>query len=109
MSGYEALWVPGTDHAGIATQTVVEKKLQREEGITRHDLGREKFLERVFEWKVRPVTPVDPRLAFPAQATRAPESFKRGSRPVTTEIVPAITEGFSHPFTVITNTTHSNP
>ena len=53
MSGYEALWVPGTDHAGIATQTVVEKKLQREEGVTRHDLGREKFLERVFEWKVR--------------------------------------------------------
>ena len=53
MSGYEALWVPGTDHAGIATQTVVEKKLQREEGISRHDLGREKFLERVFEWKVR--------------------------------------------------------
>ena len=53
MSGYEALWVPGTDHAGIATQSVVEKKLQREEGITRHDLGREKFLERVFEWKVR--------------------------------------------------------
>ena len=53
MSGYEALWVPGTDHAGIATQSVVEKKLQREEGITRHDLGREKFLERVFEWKAR--------------------------------------------------------
>jgi len=53
MGGYEALWVPGTDHAGIATQTVVEKKLQREEGISRHDLGREKFLERVFEWKVR--------------------------------------------------------
>ena len=51
MSGYETLWVPGTDHAGIATQTVVEKKLAREEGITRHDLGREKFLERVFEWK----------------------------------------------------------
>ena len=47
MSGYEALWVPGTDHAGIATQTVVEKKLAREEGVTRHDLGREKFLERV--------------------------------------------------------------
>ena len=85
-----------------------KKKLQREEGITRHDLGREKFLERVFEWKVRPVR-VDPRLAFSAQATRAPESFSRGSRPVTTEIVPAITEGFSHPFTVITNTTHSNP
>jgi valyl-tRNA synthetase len=59
MSGYEALWVPGTDHAGIATQTVVEKKLAREEGITRHELGREKFLERVFEWKAR-----DDRFSF---------------------------------------------
>lgn len=39
MSGYNALWVPGTDHAGIATQTVVEKKLQRERGVTRHQLG----------------------------------------------------------------------
>lgn len=53
MQGRNVLWQPGTDHAGIATQTVVEKKLQREEGISRHDLGREKFLERVFEWKVR--------------------------------------------------------
>ena len=51
MSGYNALWLPGTDHAGIATQTVVEKKLQRDEGVSRHDLGREVFLERVFEWK----------------------------------------------------------
>lgn len=40
MSGYNTVWVPGTDHAGIATQTVVEKKLQKERGITRHDLGR---------------------------------------------------------------------
>ena len=39
MSGYNTLWVPGTDHAGIATQTVVEKKLARERGVTRHDLG----------------------------------------------------------------------
>jgi valyl-tRNA synthetase len=39
MSGYNVLWVPGTDHAGIATQSVVEKKLQKEQGITRHDLG----------------------------------------------------------------------
>lgn len=39
MSGYNTLWVPGTDHAGIATQTVVEKKLQKEKGVTRHDLG----------------------------------------------------------------------
>lgn len=53
MSGYEALWLPGTDHAGIATQNVVEKKLREEgqEGKTnRHELGREKFLEKTWEW-----------------------------------------------------------
>ena len=49
MSGYETLWVPGTDHAGIATQNVVEKQL-REQGLSRHDLGREKFLEKTWEW-----------------------------------------------------------
>ena len=49
MSGYEALWLPGTDHAGIATQAVVEKQL-RKEGLTRHDLGREEFLKRTWEW-----------------------------------------------------------
>ena len=49
MSGYEALWIPGTDHAGIATQAVVERQL-RGEGLSRHDLGREKFLERTWEW-----------------------------------------------------------
>ncbi|TCD47680.1 valine--tRNA ligase [Chlorobium sp. N1] len=50
MSGKEALWLPGTDHAGIATQTVVEKKL-RKEGISRHDLGRKDFLEHVWQWR----------------------------------------------------------
>jgi len=52
MKGFEALWLPGTDHAGIATQTVVEKTL-RKQGVIRHrdDLGREKFLEKVWEWK----------------------------------------------------------
>ena len=50
MSGYNTLWVPGTDHAGIATQTVVEKKIARERGKTRHDLGREAFLEEVWTW-----------------------------------------------------------
>lgn len=50
MQGYDALWLPGTDHAGIATQTKVEQRL-REEGISRHDLGREKFLEKVWDWK----------------------------------------------------------
>lgn len=49
MSGYETLWLPGTDHAGIATQNVVEKKL-REQGTDRHELGREKFLETTWEW-----------------------------------------------------------
>ena len=49
MTGYEALWIPGTDHAGIATQAVVEKKL-RAEGISRFDLGREKFLEETWKW-----------------------------------------------------------
>ena len=49
MSGYEALWLPGTDHAGIATQAVVEKEL-RKEGLSRHIIGREKFLERTWKW-----------------------------------------------------------
>mmetsp|Transcript_21936 Transcript_21936/g.43109 ORF Transcript_21936/g.43109 Transcript_21936/m.43109 type:complete len:1152 (+) Transcript_21936:185-3640(+) len=51
MTGKHVLWVPGTDHAGIATQAVVEKKIMRENNQTRHDLGREKFLEKVWEWK----------------------------------------------------------
>ncbi len=50
MQGYEALWMPGTDHAGIATQNVVEKAL-RQENTNRHVLGREKFLERVWKWR----------------------------------------------------------
>jgi valyl-tRNA synthetase len=50
MQGFEALWLPGTDHAGIATQVVVERKL-REEGIDRRELGREAFVERVWAWK----------------------------------------------------------
>ncbi|MFC0547663.1 valine--tRNA ligase [Kutzneria chonburiensis] len=50
MQGYEALWLPGMDHAGIATQNVVERQLAGE-GLSRHDLGREKFVERVWEWK----------------------------------------------------------
>ncbi len=51
MQGYSALWIPGTDHAGIATQIKVEEHLRKTEGLTRHDLGREKFLERVWDWK----------------------------------------------------------
>ena len=51
MQGYSTLWVPGTDHAGIATQIKVEEQLRVNEGLTRYDLGRERFLERVWDWK----------------------------------------------------------
>ena len=51
MQGYSTLWVPGTDHAGIATQIKVEERLRVDEGLSRYDLGREKFLERVWAWK----------------------------------------------------------
>ena len=51
MQGFSALWLPGVDHAGIATQIKVEESLRKNEGITRYDLGREKFLERVWAWK----------------------------------------------------------
>ena len=51
MAGYETLWVPGTDHAGIATQIKVEEELRVKEGLTRYDLGRDAFLERVWDWK----------------------------------------------------------
>ncbi len=50
MQGYKTLWLPGTDHAGIATQNVVEKELKKQ-GLTRHDLGKEKFIEKIWEWK----------------------------------------------------------
>src|SRR5947209_5053894 len=50
MSGEKVLWLPGTDHAGIATQMIVEKQLAQE-GLKRRDMGREKFLERVWQWK----------------------------------------------------------
>ncbi|KAF1328938.1 Valine-trna ligase, partial [Globisporangium splendens] len=51
MLGHATLWVPGTDHAGIATQSVVEKRLMKDENLSRHELGREEFLKRVWEWK----------------------------------------------------------
>ena len=50
MKGFNVLWLPGTDHAGIATQNVVERKLAQQ-GLSRHDLGREDFVEKVWEWK----------------------------------------------------------
>ncbi len=53
MMGYEALWMPGTDHAGIATQAVVERRLKEVENKTRHDLGREALVERIWQWKAQ--------------------------------------------------------
>ena len=51
MQGYETLYQPGTDHAGISTQVVVERAVLAEEGVSRHDLGRDEFLKRVWTWK----------------------------------------------------------
>ena len=51
MQGFEALWMPGTDHAGIATQAVVERRLKEQENKTRHDLGREALVDRIWQWK----------------------------------------------------------
>ena len=53
MQGYVTLWMPGTDHAGIATQAVVERRLLEEEGVSRHDLGRPQLVERIWEWKTQ--------------------------------------------------------
>jgi len=53
MRGFEALWMPGTDHAGIATQAVVERRLKEEQNLTRHELGREGLVKRIWEWKER--------------------------------------------------------
>src|SRR5579863_8162133 len=50
MQGYNALWIPGTDHAAIATQAVVERRLKEEEGKTRHDIGREALVRRIWQW-----------------------------------------------------------
>ncbi len=58
MSGFEALWVPGTDHAGIATQTVVEKNLMATEGKRKSDYSREDFLKKVWDWKEKSETTI---------------------------------------------------
>lgn len=60
MRGYETLWLPGCDHAGIATQVVVEKKLWKEKKQTRHDIGREAFIQEVWKWKERSAIKIYP-------------------------------------------------
>src|SRR5688500_4843717 len=61
MSGYNTLWLPGTDHAGIATQMIVERHLQKQ-GISRFELGREKFVEKIWEWKEQHSTEIKDQL-----------------------------------------------
>jgi valyl-tRNA synthetase len=96
LRGFNALWVPGTDHAGIATQNVVEKAL-REEGKTKDDLGREAFLKYVWEWKEKyggQITSQLRRLGAALDWTR--ECFtldKERSRAVTHEFVTLYNEG----------------
>ena len=51
MQGFETLWMPGTDHAGIATQAVVEKRLKEQDDLSRHDIGREALVQRIWDWK----------------------------------------------------------
>ena len=51
MQGYETLWMPGTDHAGIATQAVVERRLKEQQNLSRHDIGREGLVSRIWQWK----------------------------------------------------------
>ena len=51
MRGLSTLWIPGLDHAGIATQVIVEKQLMRDEKLTRHDVGRDAFLRLIWDWK----------------------------------------------------------
>ena len=51
MCGDDVLWLPGCDHAGIATQVIVEKELQKRVGVTRHQIGRKQFVEEVWKWK----------------------------------------------------------
>jgi len=81
MRGKATLWVPGCDHAGIATQVVVEKKIQREEGLSRHQLGREEFVKRVWQWKnewvpiTLPNTPVPPIFAHQSNPTQPRENW----------------------------------
>ena len=82
MQGYEALWLPGTDHAGIATQIKVEENLRKEEGLTRHDLGREKFLERVWDWKEKygnRIVQQQMKMAPPATGTEAASQWMRAA------------------------------
>jgi valyl-tRNA synthetase len=89
MRGYNVLWQPGIDHAGIATQTVVERLLLRE-GKTRHDLGREKFLERVWAWK----NESGGRIALQQRVLGASPDWRRSKFTMDESMSVAVTEAF---------------
>jgi valyl-tRNA synthetase len=89
MRGFNALWQPGIDHAGIATQTVVERQLKRE-GKTRHDLGREKFVERVWQWK----NESGGRIALQQRVLGASPDWRRSKFTMDPDLGVAVTEAF---------------
>jgi len=89
MRGFNTLWQPGIDHAGIATQTVVERQLQRE-GKTRHDLGREAFVERVWKWK----NESGGRIALQQRVLGASPDWRRSKFTMDPDLGVAVTEAF---------------
>ena len=99
MAGFEALYLPGMDHAGISTQVVVERQL-REQGVSRHDLGREKFLDQVWEWKAESggmILEQLSRLGVSADWTRERFTMDEGlSRAVRHQFVKLYHEGFAY-------------
>ncbi|MDR6216725.1 valine--tRNA ligase [Deinococcus soli (ex Cha et al. 2016)] len=99
MAGFEALYLPGMDHAGISTQVVVERQL-REQGVSRHDLGRERFLDQVWEWKAESggmILEQLSRLGVSADWTRERFTMDEGlSRAVRHQFVKLYHEGFAY-------------
>jgi valyl-tRNA synthetase len=89
MNGFNTLWQPGIDHAGIATQTVVERNLKRE-GLSRHDLGREKFLERVWQWK----NESGGRISLQQQVLGVSADWSRTKFTMDPDMTGAVTEAF---------------
>jgi len=90
MKGRVTLWVPGTDHAGIATQSVVEKRLKKEANLSRHDLGREEFVRRVWEWKHT----YGGKITTQIRSLGASVDWSRESFTMDTNLSRAVTEAF---------------
>jgi len=89
MRGFNTLWLPGIDHAGISTQVVVERQLRRE-GVSRHEIGREKFVERVWQWKAES----GGRIALQQRELGASPDWERSKYTMDPDMVRAVTEAF---------------